>query len=455
MFTPMKRSILLLLTVLLSSLTVSAQKVDNSQIKYRRSSLNMILLESESFPMKEVVLGSWSNYPFPSKYNNHNLNERSISLESMNLTDQDLLANGYLKDTLKTPLEILKATAKLQGLRYLTADSSVALVLPTEKVMYQLKIDKILREKQVAKQVVAKWFNRTPDGKFDGSLIEERGLYNANQQDVSVANSASRGAAALKTAGFELIQNTFTTFTKIDFFENEPVARIVRDLAKTEAMKQLAGKPQMLIDKSMQVIDAAYDKAKDGYTLVSKTWLYQLDWNDTVSTKFWSIYDSPADFDKADFFKMKFVGTNYNTSTILFSKEGRTIEQMIDMALVRNIDNTFAKLQKEYDVFKPKVPILSLDPITADIGMKEGLSGGEKFEILELNVDPTTGVSEYKVLGTIKVDKKKVWDNQYKLNDGKEVALDKDGNPIPELTATSFKGGGSKLYPGLLLKQVK
>jgi hypothetical protein len=128
---------------------------------------------------------------------------------------------------------------------------------------------------------------------------------------------------------------------------------------------------------------------------------------------------------------------------------------MIDMALVRNIDNTFAKLQKEYDVFKPKVPILSLDPITADIGMKEGLSGGEKFEILELNVDPTTGVSEYKVLGTIKVDKKKVWDNQYKLNDGKEVALDKDGNPIPELTATSFKGGGSKLYPGLLLKQVK
>jgi len=33
--------------------------------------------------------------------------------------------------------------------------------------------------------------------------------------------------------------------------------------------------------------------------------------------------------------------------------------------------------------------------------------------------------------------------------------LDKDGNPIPQLTATSFKGGGSKIYPGLLLKQVK
>ena len=450
----MKRNLLLII-VLINSIALSAQEVDKSQIKYRRSSLNMILLEAETFPMKDVVLGSWANYPFPSKYNNHNLNDRSISLESMNLTDQELMANGYLKDTLRSPLDILKATAKLQGLRYLTADSSVAVALPTEKVMYQLKIDKILNQKQIAKQLVSKWFNRTADGKFDGSLIEERGLYNANQQDVSVANTASRGATALKTAGFELIQNTFTTFTKIDFFENEPVARLVRDIAKRELMKKMATAPAIVVDKAMKLIDLGYEKAKDGYTLVSKTWLYQLDWNDTVSTQFWSIYDSPSDFDKADFFKMKFVGSNYNTSTILFSKEGRTIEQMIDIALVRNIDNTFAKLQKEYDVFKPKVPILSLDPVTADIGTKEGIKGGEKFEILEQIIDPETGASSYKTIGKVKVDKKKVWNNEYNLNDGKEVELDKDGNPIPQLTATSFKGGSSKLYPGLLLKQVK
>jgi hypothetical protein len=446
---------LFLLVVLINTFTVCAQNAPQAEAKYRRSSLNMILLESESFPMQDVVLGSWSNYPFPNKYNNHNLDARSISLESMNLTDAELKANGYLNDTLKTPKDLLLATAKLKNLKYLSADSSSAVVLPSEKQMYELKISKILSQKQMAKQLVAKWFNRTPDGKLDGSLIEERGLYNASQQDVSVANSAARGDIALKTAGFELIQNTFTTFTKIDFFSNEPVARIVRDAAKAELAKKAGKMPQIAMDKAMQLIDLAYDKSKDGYTLVSKTWLYQLDWNDTVATKFWGIYNSPEEFEKADFFKMKFVGSNYNTSTILFSSNGRTLEQMIDIALVRNIDNTFAKLQKEYDVFKPKVPILGVGPVTADIGIKEGLKGGEKFEVLELNIDPKTGVSEYKVVGKVKVDKKKVWDNQYNLSDGKDVSLDKDGNPIPQLTATSFKGGGSKLYPGLLLKQLK
>jgi len=290
---------------------------------------------------------------------------------------------------------------------------------------------------------------------MDTKLIEDRGLFAANSADVATAKTAAGGDDIIRQIGKELLPNSFTTFTKIDFFENEPVARIVRDIAKTEAMKQLAGKPQILVDKSMQLIDAAYNKAKDGYTLVSKTWLYQLDWNDTILNKLYDIWGKTTEFDNADFFKMKFVGTNYNTSTILFSKEGRTIEQMIDIALVRNIDNTFAKLQKEYDVFKPKVPILSIDPVTADIGTKEGIEGGENFEILELVIDPKTGASEYKTVGKVKVDKKKVWNNEYNLNDGKEVELDKDGNPIPQLTATSFKGGSSKLYPGLLLKQVK
>jgi hypothetical protein len=450
----MKRN-LLLLVVLVNSMMLSAQDAPKTEIKYRRSSLNMILLESESFPMKDVVLGSWGNYPFPSKYNNHNLDSRSISPEFMNLTDQELIANGYLKDTLRTPLEILKATAKLQGLRYLNADSSVATVLPSEKVMYQLKIDKILREKQIAKQMVSKWYSRNAKGELNTSLIEDRGLFAANSADVATANTAEGGVAILKEIGKELISNSFTTFTKIDFYENEPAARLVRDIAKRELAKKMATAPAIVVDKAMKLIDLAYEKAKDGYTLVSKTWLYQLDWNDTILNKLYDIWDKPAEFDNADFFKMKFVGSNYNTSTILFSKEGRTIEQMIDIALVRNIDNTFAKLQKEYDVFKPKVPILGIGPVTADIGMKEGLKGGEKFEVLEMIVDPKTGASEYKVVGKVKVDKKKVWDNQYNLNDGKEVALDKDGNPIPQLTATSFKGGGSKLYPGLLLKQVK
>ncbi len=93
----------------------------------------------------------------------------------------------------------------------------------------------------------------------------------------------SRGVAALGDAGEELIKNTFVTFTKLEFLENEPVARVVRDVAKDEIAKSMAGKPQILIDKAMQAADAAYEKAKEGYSLWSKTWLYQLNWNDSTS----------------------------------------------------------------------------------------------------------------------------------------------------------------------------
>ena len=63
------------------------------------------------------------------------------------------------------------------------------------------------------------------------------------------------------------------------------------------------------------------------------------------------------------------------------------------------------KLQKKYDVFKTKTPLFTGNPITAKIGKKEGLEGGEKFEVLEMNQDPKTGAITYKNIGTIKVDK--------------------------------------------------
>jgi hypothetical protein len=136
-------------------------------------------------------------------------------------------------------------------------------------------------------------------------------------------------------------------------------------------------------------------------------------------------------------------------------KETRTQEQIINLALVRNIDKAFAELQKENDVFKPKVPVLTSDPITAQIGMKEGLEGGEKFDVFEMTMNPKTGLTEYKNVGEVTVDKKLVWDNRY--TDGQVVIDAESGdeaNAAAKLNATTFKGS-KKIQPGMLLKQIK
>ena len=85
---------------------------------------------------------------------------------------------------------------------------------------------------------------------------------------------------------------------------------------------------------------------------------------------------------------------------------------------IRNIDKGYTKLQKEYDVFKTKTPIINNDPIEAKIGMKEGLEGGEKFDVLEQVWDKHTQTTIYKKVGQVKVDKKNIWDNRYNMGEG-------------------------------------
>ena len=78
--------------------------------------------------------------------------------------------------------------------------------------------------------------------------------------------------------------------------------------------------------------------------------------------------------------------------------------------------------------------------------MKEGLEGGESFEVLEEIADPETyEMIGYKKIATIKVDKKQIWDNRFGA--GEE-------NP-QDINKTLFKGKVKKLSSGMLIMQKK
>ena len=430
-------------------ISINSFAQNDKQSEYRRSSLSMVLLESESFPNKEAVMSSWNNYPFPDKYNKHIINTKSFNTNNVKLSDDDLRAAGFLKDTIKgVKLEAMRDVAPL---RYINDEKTLAYKLPNEKQKVQLSIDKVLVEKQVAKQMIKTWFDISENNEFpnDYVTLKERAFYNASEADKAIADGQSRGLDYLMINAEDLIYNSFVTFTKLDFYENEPVAKAALVLALAELDKQ--DMPQPLKDKAKEKAQQVYEKVKEGYSLWSKTWLYQLDWNDSLAALFYNTWGNPEAFDKLDIFSMKHIGTQYNQSLVTFKiGETRTQEQLIDLALVRNLDNAFAKLQKKNDVFKPKVPVLTSGPITAQIGMKEGLEGGEKFDVLEMILNKD-GKVEYKVVGKASVDKKIVWDNRYGADEKGEIQKDADGNII---TSTMFKGS-KKIQPGMLLKLKK
>ena len=422
---------------------VNAQQ-SNQDLKYRRSSLNMILIESESFPNKDLVMKSWKDYPFPDKYNKHETDVKSVDINSINLSEKDLMNAGYLIDTITNPLKLAKAIASLKILKYLNSDSTVAVVLPSERKKFEIKINKFIKQKKLANKLVASWFDLSKDGKFDMKLVQERGSYNASELEANIAKGQAMGLASLADAGEELIKNTFVTFTKLDFVPNEPAARVVRDLALEQAN---AMSVEMLRKKAVKAAEKMYNKTKEGYSLWSKTWLYRLHWNDSIADEFYTtLWSNPKEFEKTNLFSLDFIGVQYNQSLVTFSlKETRTEAQIIDLTLVRNLDNAFAKLQKKNDVFKPKVPVISVNPIIAQIGMKENLEGGEKFEVLEMKMNRKTGLTEYKKVGTATVDKKIIWDNRY--NAGEKIDQG-------DVTGTLFHGS-KRIQPGMLLKLIK
>jgi hypothetical protein len=407
------KKIILILVVAIQLIYVSAQ-VAVTDVKYRRSSLHTILMESERFPYKDTVINAYYSSPFPEKYNDQTIDEKSFN--------PALYGNINLKD-----------------------------IEPS-------LINNYLTQNKIATKLVAKWFNRQPNGAFDMSLISGRGFYNANEMETLIAQKSARGVGALADAGEELVKNTFVVVSKLNFVSNAGAAAI----------------GSVGADLALNVIDNPYlrmgakflknklaEKAAEGYSVWCTSYLFRLNWNDSVATTFYNDYwmDSKkidprkkAMFDDNELFKLEYIGSEKSSILITFSlKEQRSAERYVSLATIRSVDAVYAKLQKQYDVFKTKTPLFTGYPITAKIGLKEGLENNDRYEVLEQVVNEN-GFTNYVRKGIITVDGKQIWDNRFSA--GEELDAKAKASTATTLDRTFFRGA-ENFYPGMLIRQIK
>lgn len=421
-----------------------SQKDDGTYF-YMRSSLEMVYIDSDYFPNKELVDASWNDYMdpqknFPNQYNKHGADIGTVRLgEPANIKDKE---------------------------------------------MADLILNYINRNK-IANKLVMKWFNYNEHGKpnFDIDYPEnpnaainmktifERGYYTVNAGDENVSMSALKRDrdVQIKELSMKLLPFTFMTFTKFDFYENEPVARGVRDAAIATA--DLAYKSavdngkdpkmaQFWRDIAVAAANTVYNATKDGYTLRSHTWLYKLVWDEETEYYFNNeVLKTPRLLASSDKFKMEYVDCQSNTSTVIISAT-RSFERIIELTMVRNLNKVFLELQQRNDVFKVWTPILDfyslVSPrleapitvngkiITAQIGTKEGLRGGEQFSVYD---------EDGNFYGYAIAQKGKIWDNGDEADEDAQMyyekQVDKKGNPV---TCTTFKGKKlKKARTGLIL----
>lgn len=381
----------------------SAQGVETpEETKYRRSSLCSFMINRTDQKMYSDIQEKFLEIPTPDQYNNHDLSIRLLNVD--------------------------------------------------KKGKYESDIDAWLEDNQIASRLVAKWYNRNIlTGAMDMDLVADRGLYDATEMYKELAAHSVRGENMLKTAGEELIGQTFVLVHEAHYIDNEKRGKNVGMALKIGGA--IAG--GFLGSSVGNAISSLGDMAATfkGFRVKIHSRLYRLDWNEETSNNFYTIaWDKPGEvFDSMrDKFHLTYIGqvesSGSKNSFMGINEENPEI--MIRKACQRAIDDNVRDLQRDYEIFRVKSPIKSVNgnEVCVEIGMKEGVNEKSEYEILEQ--EEKNGRIVYKKVGTLSPVKEKIWDNRFMAKE--------EGAVGSELAATTFKvNSGKDIYAGMLVRQVK
>lgn len=439
----------LFLVVLCAGMAYSglAQKKDSINTNYQRSSLALFLMEDVGMPMKDTILQSFNTAPFPDKFNNHNVAVRSFE-RCTTLTEEDQAAFDAAVN-LATSQNAAEAPKKKgmfgKFLKAAASDASGGVVGATSKDEMAVSANKFLVDQKIAKQMFDKWFLDSA-GNFSLALAQERGLYNATKSDVEQAASSVYGTASLADAGIDLVNNTFAVVCNYRYMPKDSLVALIGGVAVAAAEASGNSYAVMGAKAAMMALSASLGA---GYYVVVNTYLFQLNWNDNVQNQLSQVWDNREAYDAADFYGFKYIGNTTGWAQVkagIFTNKDQA--ELIRIATVNATDAAIAKLEKKYDVFKTKSPLMVAEDGTlyAHIGMKEGIEPKDKYEVLERAIDPKTGRTIYKSKGTITVVKDHIWDNRY--------MADQEPDHDSSINETYFEGKGDYCN-GLLIRQIK
>lgn len=453
------------------------KQLENEKIdEYRRSSLYSVLVKHSNANYGETIDSVFMMMETPDKFNDHDLAVKSF--ESSNVKSK-------------------KVKESVRG---------------TEKDPNIKDIGAFMDANDVAREMVAKWFDRDPQtGYFDVDLIAERGYYDASWKSIEEADANVRGRAMLADAGFDLIGKTFMIVNDITFIDHgENSAKASAGIKAGLSILGAIGSAvtgdnsfQELGDSSGELIGTIANEIA-GYKVNIISYLYRLDWNEEMLDRFlaeyWIDESNPdpakkAAFEASDLFTMSYVGytmtSAQNVSSKSFSK--KPLQEQFLKVCTRALDKAIVELQREYDEFKIKVPIYAVNDdgtVSVKIGLKEGVTEGSSYEVLMK--DMSSGVVQYKRVGMLKPVAGKIWDNRFgaleeaemleadrkeaeaeaagsgagteqgsealaqaTADEAAETAGLEEGNPYLDSSTFEIVSGAGNIMPGLLVREVK
>jgi hypothetical protein len=358
---------------------------------YRRSSLCLVLLTHKDKKYAEGMERVFRNFPLPLRYNEHNISD----------------------------LRVISVKGKQS----------------------KSDIDKLIKNNNIAKKVVGRWFDRNPySGTMDMSLIHDRGGYGAFYDDYQRSLSNIRGADLLRDEGIELLQNTFVLVCDMDYIDKKKGARwgalglailsigmqgmaqanyyeAQREMNKgnySSARSKMKSAQGWSAGSSLSAMGSAVVGDIGGFRVKMNAYLYKLKWNDdltnTMYQDYWIDSNTPYDewstrkngFDNASDFTLEYVGTYKATSSKTILRSWSNEDDVILDVCQRCVNKGMKALARTFPIFRPRAPFYFDGPsVYSHIGNKEDVTVGKKYEILQSYKDKKGQIC-YKRVGTAK-----------------------------------------------------
>ncbi len=394
------------------AVSVGTAFAQDSEPTYRRSSIYSLMINHTDQQFAKEIKEAFLQIPVPDKFNDHNLSVKVVNM-----------------------------TTKLEG---------------AKKEQENPIITDFLQRNKVASRLVGRWFNRDGfTGQCDMELVKERGLYNATEFDKQLATRSARGMAMLQDAGEELIGNTFVLVNDIRYVDKAKASKAVGGFLKIlGAAASIATGSNSYNNLGNSLGDIA--ESFKGFAVKINTFLYKLEWNDEQAGLFYQeqYASQPDDTKRQNFengrgkYTLKYVGkveSSGSKTSFLGIKEDEPIV-MVRKACQRAIDENVVDLQHEYEEFRIKTPLASVEPLTAYIGMKEGVNSKSKYEVLEV-IELENGSHKYERVGVIEPIPSLIWDNRF--------MAEEEGAQGANLGFTTFrKVSGKDFVKGMLIKEM-
>lgn len=414
-----------LTTMLLMVSLAGYSQAGDSVFLYRRGSIYSLMIGHRDLQYEQDIEKAFGNMPVPDKYNDHGLGKKVFYT-----SDKKVEVNGL--------------------------DQHQGFVVNASSAPSEMNdFDFFLQKQQIASRLVAKWFHRKKgNGVCDMELVQERGYNNASEVNKRMAALSMRKDALLRDAGEELIGSTFVLVNDIRYIDKSRGTSVVGGIISgaikvASALKGIDATNQ----KDLGDLIASYK----GFNVKIKTYLYQLVWDEEISSFFYDkVYAAQPDESKRESFEnnrgkfsLVFLGMQESSGKdVSFAGVNESEpQQMVRKACQRALDENVANLQKNFEVFKIKTPLLSTDPLKCEIGKKEGITEDSRFEVLEASEDEK-GHVEYKRVGVIRPVKGKIWDNRYMAVEEKA-----EGANLGFTTFEKVRGGD--FYPGMLVREMR